>query len=91
MNSFQRFLSWLYDLSIFRKRIKSKKIKISLCAICHKKPDIINTFHCPYCQQTHCDKHRLPENHGCLSPNKPSELHAGRIIFQKGKTVYKKN
>lgn len=73
---------WLLKLKekivlLFRKKeikIPEKKKRIPRgCQYpnCKKKLNFITTFHCPYCDKYHCDKHRLPENHECKNPKKP--------------------
>ncbi|NIP67409.1 hypothetical protein GWN63_05050, partial [Candidatus Bathyarchaeota archaeon] len=37
--------------------------KIAKCEYCGK--DVILPFRCPYCEQSFCPEHRLPENHSC--------------------------
>lgn len=35
------------------------------------------TYKCPYCKKTYCDRHRLPEEHNCPSPQLPREMRLG--------------
>lgn len=51
-----------------------ERIKVPpVCQIkfCGTKLNVINTYRCPYCNRFHCDKHRLPEEHGCTNPKNP--------------------
>jgi len=42
------------------------------CEYCNKEiPDVLDRFYCKYCQEHHCTKHRLPEDHDCLNPTNP--------------------
>ena len=49
------------------------------CAYCGK--EVSMPFVCPYCGQTFCAEHRLPENHEC--PNMPKEP----FWYQKRKSI----
>lgn len=42
------------------------------CHICQRKINSITGFFCEYCNQWHCEKHRLPEDHKCKG--KPKAL-----------------
>jgi len=44
-------------------------MSMAKCAFCGK--EVSMPFVCPYCGQTFCAEHRLPENHDC--PNMPRE------------------
>jgi hypothetical protein len=55
---------------------KSKKPFEGYCDFCNEKikSSIINAFYCKYCDEWHCNIHRLPENHECPNPKKPEGL-----------------
>jgi hypothetical protein len=41
------------------------------------------TYKCPYCKKTYCERHRLPEEHNCPSPQLPREMRIGYGTKQK--------
>lgn len=45
-----------------------------------KKKLIGFVYQCPYCNGIFCEKHRLPENHGCKNPQLPREMRIGSVI-----------
>ncbi len=44
---------------------KPKAPKMNRCTICDKKLALTTGFLCDYCNEWHCEKHRLPEKHNC--------------------------
>ncbi|MBU2652469.1 MAG: AN1-type zinc finger domain-containing protein [Bacteroidetes bacterium] len=77
-----RLSDWWYDIRTKRireKKLAEKSLKASLikresvCNFkgCKKKLNLINTYHCPYCDKDHCETHRIPEKHECESPRLP--------------------
>lgn len=44
---------------------KPKAPKMDRCKICDKKLALTTGFLCDYCNEWHCEKHRLPEKHKC--------------------------
>ena len=73
------------EISVTRKKFEG------FCEFCKKEVNYtINRFYCNYCYKWHCEKHRLPEEHGCSGkPKAPPgafrELHTRRGITVIGK------
>jgi predicted nucleic acid binding AN1-type Zn finger protein len=53
---------------------------------CNNKIKISN-FKCSYCNIFHCDKHRLPETHGCSHDFKKAHLESATLIANKMRCV----
>jgi len=47
---------------------------VDKCNVCSKKINTLTGWRCAYCDEWHCDRHRLPEEHDCkgkpMSPPK---------------------
>ena len=63
---FNRFKSKRLDgAQIIPPSKKHKASKMNRCTICDKKLALTTGFLCDYCNEWHCEKHRLPEKHNC--------------------------
>jgi len=55
---------------------------INHCNICPKKINVLSGWRCAYCNEWHCDKHRLPEDHKCEgNPMSPPKIKGNPIDF----------
>ncbi|MBU0461716.1 MAG: hypothetical protein KJ574_03965 [Nanoarchaeota archaeon] len=62
--------------------IKRKKF-LGFCEYCKREVKGVDVFYCKYCKKYHCAEHRLPEEHGCPSPKKPTGLTGSVIVHRK--------
>ena len=65
----------------------NKKIS-KFCNICGDLPSVVESFFCKYCENYHCKKHRLPEDHNCKNPKRPRGMTSGRVTYSKGNTTH---
>lgn len=80
-------------VTILDNKIVSEKERImneaSECHFCNKILNIsIDKYFCKYCQNVHCIKDRLPENHKCKGNPKSPYNYVGRMKYGSGKTTY---
>lgn len=73
----------IFGIIPWKKSIPSRLL-CSFCRSIFKGP--VDLFHCHYCSNDYCSKHRLPEEHNCKGKTK-SLASNHRVIYSKGRTT----